>query len=137
MPSGFSTSAAVCDTTQLLVLQSVVAKLRLDIPRFNNETVCFVCDQPWPSVEVNESLFCTVAPMSSSFSQDHPIGAGPEGIIEIAGFMVSVFSRIETDQIERSVLSFTDPDRGLLILKRLVLKSLAGQQLPILTGLIC
>ncbi len=129
MSSGFGSSANVCPTDQATLLQAVVQKLRTEIAQFATETTCFVSDEPWPSVSVNDNLFCTVCPLSDTFDPNTPVGAGEFGIVEVSEFQVSVWSRIETDQLERATLAFLDDERGLLILKKAVLKCLAGQQL--------
>lgn len=129
MSSGFGTLANVCPTDQATLLRSVVKMLRAEVPAFATETTCFVSDEPWPSVEVNDNVFCTVCPLSAMFAPNEPVGAADLGIIEVSELQVTVWSRIATDQLEREGLAFLDADRGLLILKKAVLKCLAGQQL--------
>ena len=126
---GFSASALVCPMDQSTILLAIVAKLRNDISEFSGESICFISDIPWPAVEVQDNLFCTVCPASAEFMGKEPIGAGSLGIIEKGIFQVTVWSRLMTDQLEHSVLAFTDATRGLLTIKKQVLKSLAGQQL--------
>lgn len=126
---GFSSSALVCPTTQNDVLLAIVAKLRHDIPEFDADSACFISDVPWPGIEVQNNLFATICPHDSSFDGQFPVGAGSFGIVEFAMFNVSVWSRIETDQLEHTDGALTDSIRGLLPLKQKVLKSLAGQQL--------
>jgi hypothetical protein len=130
MSTGYLTSAQVCPTTQSALLLAIVAKLRTDLPDiFGTDATCFVSDVPWPSLEVQDDLFCTVCPTSSRFDADYPLGAGNRGIVEIGTFQVTVWSRLSLDQLEQSLLALTDVDRGLLGLKQRVLRSLAGQQL--------
>jgi hypothetical protein len=130
MSTGYLMSAQVCPTTQSTILLAIVAKLRADLPDvFGTDATCFVSDVPWPSLEVQDDLFCTVCPTSSRFDADYPVGAASRGIVEVGGFQVTVWSRLSLDQLEQSLLALTDADRGLLNLKQRVLRSLAGQQL--------
>jgi hypothetical protein len=130
MSAGFTASASVCPTTQVTVLQAIVRRLQAEIAElFASDSTCFVCDVPWPGVEVNDDLFCTVCVASSQFDPDLPIGAARGGIVERGQFKVTVWSRLAIDRLEQSTLTMTDPARGLLRLKQRVLTSLAGRQL--------
>lgn len=130
MPGGFNSGSSVYGTDQIAVLQAVVDKIRTDInDAFGGESTCFISDTPWPGVEVQDELFCTVSPNNSDFQFDDPVGGGAEGIIENAVFNITIWSKILLDRIERNGIELTDKDRGILTLKRRVLKSLAGQQL--------
>lgn len=130
MPDSFNNSCEVGGTNQTLVLQAIVDKLRSDISDlFGGESTCFISDVPWPGVDVQGQVFCTVSPANSQFMLEDPTGAGPAGVVEMAIFQVSVWSKILLDEIERSAIAMTDNTRGSLTLKQRVLKSLAGQQL--------
>jgi hypothetical protein len=130
VPIGFNTSSEVGGTNQIVVLQAIVDKLRVDInDLFGSGSTCFISDVPWPGVDVQDQVFCTVSPANSQFMLEDPTGAGPDGVVEMAIFQVSVWSKILLDEIERSAIAMTDNTRGSLTLKQRVLKSLAGQQL--------
>ncbi|HEY4259089.1 MAG TPA: hypothetical protein VGM98_02965 [Schlesneria sp.] len=130
MPDGFSNSCEVGATNQIVVLQAIVDKLRVDISDLlGSESTCFISDVPWPGVDVQDQVFCTVSPANSQFMLEDPTGAGPDGVIEMAIFQVSAWSKILLDEIERSAIAMTDSTRGSLTLKQRVLKSLAGKQL--------
>ena len=91
MSAGYLSSAQACPTTQSAILLAIVAKLRTDMPDiFGTDTTCFVSDVPWPSLEVQDDLFCTVCPMNSRFDADYPVGAANQGIVEIGVFQVTV-----------------------------------------------
>lgn len=134
MASGFGAGSNACPTDQKTILTAIVDKIRAGVTAFNNPTLCFISDEPWPTVEVNDNLFCTVAPESSVFSPDDPVGGGQYGTIEVGVFVVSVWSRIELDQLERAADAFNDDDRGLLVLKKSILQTLAGRQLQNTAG---
>lgn len=130
MTSGFNTSSDVGGTNQIVVLQAIVDRLRADInDLFGSEATCFISDVPWPGIDVQDQVICTVSPANSQFVQEEPTGAGPAGVVEMAIFQVSVWSKILLDEMERSAIAMTDNARGVLALKRRVLRSLAGQQL--------
>jgi hypothetical protein len=130
MSTGFTVSAAVCPADQATVLAAIVAKLRTDLSDlFGNDSTCFVSDIPWPSIEVQDELFCTVCPGTARFDPDRPVGAADLGIVEVGVFQVSVWSKLALDRLEQCAIAMTHADRGLLRLKQLVLRSLAGQQI--------
>lgn len=128
MASGFGTGSTVCPTDQQTVLNAVLLKIRTEITQFNSSTLCFLNNNP-SSIEVNDNLFCTVSPENDSFAPDDPVGGADLGIIEVSAFRVTVWSRIELDPLEKEDIAFTDATRGILPLKKLILKCLAGRQL--------
>jgi hypothetical protein len=119
----------VCATDQASVLQSVVNVLQATITAFDTEQTCFLSDVPWPGLETNDNLFCTVCPANGSFDGELVVGGGPVGIEEHSVVQVTVWSRLSTDRYERAKYALLDANRGLLPLKKAILKSLAGQQL--------
>ncbi len=129
MASGFTSSATVCPTTHQIVLTEVVRKLRDEIAEFATESTCFLSDTPLPGVEIQENLFCTVAPLDGTFDDRMPIGAADLGIVEVVFIQVSIWSRMQLDRLDHSARSLTDHTRGLLGLKKRVLQVLAGQQI--------
>lgn len=129
MSSGFSPQAQVRPTTAIEVLSAVVAKIQATVPLLGNESTCFISDTPEASAEVQDNLFATVSMGSGQFDQGIMDGAGNMGVAELSTVMVTVFSRIEVDQIEHFSRGLTDPERGLLTLKQQILKALAGKNL--------
>ncbi|MBS0205007.1 MAG: hypothetical protein JSS49_19035 [Planctomycetes bacterium] len=129
MSTGFSSSASVCPTTHEAILIAIVQKLRTDIGELGNESCCFLSDSPSPGIEIQEDLFCTVAPIDDTFDDQAPIGAAERGIVEVALVQVTVWSRLMLDRLEHSSQSLTDSSRGLLKFKQRSLQSLAGRQI--------
>ena len=129
MASGFTTSATVCPTTHQIVLAEVVRKLRDEISEFATESTCFLSDTPLPGVEIQEALFCTVAPLDGTFDEQMPVGASDRGIVEVVFIQVSIWSRMQLDRLDHSARSLTDHTRGLLGMKKRVLQVMAGQQI--------
>ena len=129
MSNSFRVGANVQDTTQEEVLLSCVDRIRAEIPQFDNEQTCFVSDTPWPMIETETDTFCTVSPATASFDDAMEEGAGGYGIVEQSILQVSVFLRISTDRIDRTINELTEASHGLLVLKRAVLRALAGRNL--------
>lgn len=128
--AGFGAGSSVCPTDQITILNAIVAKLRVDISDlFGSETTCFLSATPWPAVEVNDDVFCTVNSGNSSFEYDEETGQGSFGVLEHGVFQVTVWSKLSTDRLDHDVYAMTDATRGVLKIKQLVLKCLAGQQL--------
>ena len=129
MSSGFSPEAQVRPTTHAEVLLAVATKIRSNVQSLGTENICFVSDTPEPSVEVNDNLFATVCPSDGQFDNGIIDGAGNVGVTELSPVIVTIFSRIEVDQIEHFQQGFTDVNRGLLTIKRQVLMALSGKNL--------
>lgn len=129
MSAGFAATASVCPTTHEAVLSAVVRKLQSEIAEFASESTCFLCDSASPGVEVNEALFCTVAPADDTFDVRSPIGSADLGIVENAVIVVTVWSRVMLDRLDHASRTLTDSSRGLLAFKQRILRSLAGSQL--------
>lgn len=129
MAGGFGSSALVCPTDQATVLNAVVAKIRAEISGFDNEAVCFISDVPWPSTEVNDDCFITICPKDAGFDDGLTVGGGGYQVLEHAVFQVTYWSKLSTDQLEHSRYATLDASKGVLPLKKLILKCLAGQQL--------
>ena len=129
MPTSFGGESGVLPTDQLTVLTAAVALIRFNVPAFEDSSQCFVSDTPWPSVEVHGNLFCTVCPRDGTFATGEAIGAQQDGIYEDTEIQVTVWSKIELDELEHAEAAFSDPERGILPLKKQVLMALAGKQL--------
>lgn len=126
---GFQPQAQVRPTDQIEVLEAIVAKLRASIPAFSEESTCFISESPDPSIEIQSNLFAMVSPSNGTFDQSMVDGSGNLGLSETFGVVVSVFSRLERDELERYLIGLTDPTNGLLSLKKQVLKAIGGKNL--------
>lgn len=123
---GFST-AVVRPTTQAEILLAVVAKIQANVSAFESEPTCFVSATTFPEVSVQDNLFCTVMPGDGQFDQGIVDGSGSTGVCEIFPLIVTIWSHIEVDQIERYQQGLVDDERGLLTLKQQILQALAGR----------
>lgn len=116
-------------TTQTDVLSAVVTRLRAEVTELANESTCFVSDYPYPPPNVANDLFATVSPVDGRFDEAQQIGAGNESVIEETGIVVTVFSRVKLDRVGKTEFLLQDATRGLLPLKRKILKALASHRL--------
>lgn len=121
-------NAEIQPTTQMAVLEAAVLTLQLAVKDIDPNQI-FVSDTPWPSIDMNDNLFITVAPASAGFDQDVTEGAGAAFVLENSMIQVTVWSQILSDRYERAERALLDPIRGLLKWKQTVLKTFAGQQL--------
>jgi hypothetical protein len=119
------------DTNQATVLQAVVDRLIASVvtdPKLTDET-CFASLFPVPPLLLPSNLFLTVAPIEGQFEPGLHEGGGIYQTSEEAGVVVTVFTRMLLDRGGRSVKVLTESTRGLLVVKRLVLKALSGHDL--------
>lgn len=129
MSGGFSPSAQVRPTDAAEVLTAVLTKLRGDVEALRNESVCFITDIMDPSYEVNSNFYATVCFGDGQFDQGFSDGSGNLGVVESTSILVTVFSKIQVDRIERFQAGMLDSKRGLLVIKKQILKSLANKNL--------
>lgn len=120
---------AVVNTTQKAVLEAVVTRLKANVTELNGDALCYVSDYPEPPENVQTELFAMVSPSDGQFDVDIQEGAGANDVREYAGVVVTVFSRVKLDRHGRTESLLVDSTRGMLPLKRKILRALAGQQL--------
>ncbi len=112
-------------TTEDAVLEAIVARLRSRITEFRNENTCFVSLDPEPEEEQRQNIFATVSPADGAhYDQAQFIGAGNDGVREISGFTVTVFSGMKLDRPDEQRQLLLHEQRGLLKLKRDILRAL-------------
>jgi hypothetical protein len=114
-------------TTQVTVLQAIVERLRSQVAQLSSESTCFLSMDPEPCHEERQNLYATVAPMSGRF--DDEIFDGSAYANELAGVVITVWSMMKLDRPGGDVRMMTEDARGLLNLKRAILKALKGHDL--------
>ncbi len=124
----FSTPYLV-PTDQATVLQAVVDRIQAQVPDLDADNRCFISMKPEPRTDVRQSIYCTVCPMSGDYDQEMFAGAGADGVVEHSGVIVTVFSQMKLDRSDADASMLLHADRGLLKLKGLILKALAGHSL--------
>lgn len=123
----------VVATDQIAVLNAVVARLIAQVSGLNAST-CFISDSPEPPAASQNNLFVTVAPVGSRFDEEAQVGAGAAELIEYAGVSVTIWSDMKLDRNEQAKYLLTDASRGLLAVKKAILKALVGHNLQVSGG---
>jgi len=120
-------------TDHATILDAVVKRIRSQIPEFSG-TSCIVSFKPEPAANVDKNLFCTVAPTDGQFELDNQIGGGAENLVEQAGVAVTMFSAMKLDRSDVHESVLMEKSRGLLVLKKKLLKALVGHDLQTPNG---
>lgn len=118
-----------CPTDQATVLQAVVDRLRDQVSELRGENLCFLSMKPTPRTEVRQNIYATVCPMGGTYDPEMFAGAGAAGVWEKTGVIVTVFSRMQLDRSDGDELMLLHDTRGLLKLKKLILKALSDHDL--------
>ena len=116
------------DTEQADVLDAVVKKLIDNIPLLSDKN-CFISILPKPPYKVSDSLFLTVSPTAGNFPEDLLIGGGQNQCTENSGVLVTIFSRYMAQRPDHDRDSLSDQTRGILKMKREVLRQLTALDL--------
>ena len=123
-------------TEQADVLEASAAWLRNQVEELGSESVCFVSAWPMPPHCPPGNLFATIAPTDGTFDQDLLEGGGANTACENAGVVVTVFSRCKLDRAGQSNFLLSDQGRGLLRLKKKILKAFTSHDLEFERSLI-
>lgn len=121
-------------TDQVTVLLAVVARIRDQVPLLSQENNCFLSMSMDPIGEQRQDIYATVAPMSGRFDHEMFVGAGDAGACEQTGVIITVFSQMRLDRPSQDLQMLTQESRGLLLLKKQILKALAGHDLQDSSG---
>lgn len=108
---------------QEIVLQAIVERLLLKIERLSPET-CYLSIFPVPPIQPTSDIVVTVAPAEGRFDDSLIAGGGSEQELEQSNVLVTIISRVQLDQSARSLSFLTDVSRGVLTLKKQILKAL-------------
>lgn len=116
------------ETEQSDVLLAIVDRLVDQIPALSRKN-CFISILPNPPYKVPDNVFVTVSPTGGTFPEDLLVGGGAHQCNESAGVLVTVFSRFMAQRTGHDAASLTDFTRGVLRMKRLILKALTAHDL--------
>ena len=111
------------DTQRSDVLDAVVNRLIDQVPQCTDKT-CFVSILPNPPYYPPDDQFVTVSPTAGRFVEELLDGGGQNQCTEDTGVLVSLFSRYVATQAGHDRDALNDFTRGILNLKRSVLKAL-------------
>lgn len=117
------------DVQQDEVLERFVARLRDQLNL--GPSHCFIVSDPALRVPppVGGEYFVTVAGGAGQFDDGMQDGGGAEQLMETWTVTVTVYTRVKLDQSGHDDKLLVDTNRGLLRLKRPVLKALVGHDL--------
>ena len=119
------------DSEQADILVAVKARLQDQIPELG-ELNCFVSILPdGDPYRPADNLFVTVAPTGGTF--EGIAGGGARQCTENTGVLVTIFSRFRAQRQERDEDALVDEVRGILRMKRAILRALAGHDLYVST----
>lgn len=121
-------SRTAISTDQATVLQAVVTRIAATVDQFSL-TNCVITEETEPEEAYEGSLICCVSPMAGTFPEDWAIGGGAEQCHEQSGVILSVWSRIHLDRKNRTKAALLKEHRGLLPIKKAILKALCGHDL--------
>lgn len=120
-------------TDQLTVLQAVMARLIAEVPTFNASS-CFLADDTEPNLSYESNLHAVVTPMGGTFDEEWMVGGGAEQCKEDTGAIITVWSQMKLDRKQRIETSLMNADRGLLPIKKAILKAFTGHDLVDIHG---
>lgn len=118
-------------TDHATVLQAVVDRLIDQLPDLGfSERTCFLAPDR-EIIEPNRSgkICCTVTSMDSQFGDEALTGGAENVCIEHSGVVVTPHTAIKLDAVERLDAVLKDTTRGLLVMKKRILKALTGHRL--------
>lgn len=117
------------DTTQADVLDAVVRRLIDRIDSLSDKN-CFLAVLPDGSpYRPADNLFVVVSPTGGRFSLVE--GGGPSQCSEQTGVLVTIFSRFMANRHERDRDALADETRGVLTLKRQILRALTAADVEV------
>lgn len=118
--------AARIDTTQIDVLNAILLRLRNQLTL--DDRTCFAVARPQdaPNIFPGGNYFLTVAFGDGTFNEEEQVTVN---CMEATDFTITAYTRIKTDSTGHDMFLLTDSARGLLSIKKLILKALVGQDL--------
>lgn len=115
-------------TTQVTVLERVIARIINQLPQDFGTKNCFLTLDPLPpKLRTHPQLCCTVSPMGGMYEGVE--GGGHNQVFELSGVIVGVWSAMVLDEDGHAEAVLNHQAKGLLRIKRRLLKSLAGHNL--------
>lgn len=111
--------------TQDDILLSIRDRL-IDQLEWCTDQTCFLSDQPTPETSPSGAPFCTVSMGDGQFPHEFFTGGGADTCTEVASVIVTAINRVKLDRPRRVDRRLLEPDRGLVLLKRDILRALLG-----------
>lgn len=116
----------VTDLPQGDIVEAFIGRLQKELKL--SERQCYLVIEPddVPNIPTGGHYFLTVAPMDGTFDIEEQ---AIEQCMERADIVVTILSRVALDQSKHDTKKMLDARRGLLPIKRLVLKAMVGSTL--------
>lgn len=126
-------SGSRVDVDQAAVLDAVVAQLigncALPAGAQLTDKTCFITNYPELPTPATDDVMITVSPEGGTFQPELFIGGAQKQCTENSGILVSIWSRFKAERQFRDRQILCDEARGLLKIKKSVLRCLAGADL--------
>ncbi len=122
------------DTTQALVLQRLVALLRTELSLHSR--YCYLTDNPLdlPDLPVGGNYAVSVAAGDGQFDVDGQVGGGEDQLYEQGSAVITWYVRMDLDTPDHAEQLLVSANRGLVTIKRAILKAVCGKMLADLAG---
>lgn len=121
------------DTEQATLLERIADYLRKQL-RLNARRCFETLDPLHPVIPPGGDYFLSVAPGDGTFDVEHQVGGGADQLTEYGEVVVTIYSRVKLDSTDHDEIIMRDASRGLLSLKKTVLKTLVGYDLALESG---
>lgn len=112
---------------QVRLFDAIEERIRDQIAEFKSPNTCYlVIDPDEFELPERQTLCLTIAPHAGEFDQGVFDGGGDDAILERSGFTVTIWSNIKLDRPDEKSIALNHASRGLVPLKKKLLKALAG-----------
>lgn len=113
------------DVTYNEMIEAILRRLRTELGL--NERTCYETLHPTAvSIPPGGEFFVSVSPGDGEFPEGHQIGGAENQCTEDGTIVVTMFSRMQLDGADYAPSMLRDESKGLMEIKRLVLKALVG-----------
>jgi hypothetical protein len=114
------------DVDQAVVLERIVARLRSALSLNERQVYETLSPDFLPRIPTGGDFFVAVSPLDGTFIDGEQV---EDNITEEWGVAVTAYTRIRLDSTDRDEKMLRDASRGLLTIKKRILRALVGQDL--------
>ena len=122
------------DVTQEKVITAIALRLRAELNLPESQVIETVEPLSPPKLPPGGDYYLTVSPGDGVFPEDLQDGGGDSQLNEEAEIIVTGLSRVKLDQTNSDKAVIHNAEQGLLPIKQLILKTLAGQDPALPSG---
>lgn len=116
------------DVTQDVVLERILAKLRSELGLNNRQCYETLDALAPPAIPKGGEWYVAISPTEGQFVEGEQ---APPNVTEEWGIIVTIYTRIALDSTDHDEELLRNASRGLLVLKRAVLRALVGRDLQL------